>query len=254
MAGDDRVVGAIDARRRTGEPISFAWLRQRYARQNDSYGTLKYGTAVLGSLDQLDQYLWQYGPMVASQWRHAAPSIPSMVSPMVWIDYGCGQGLAGLLLHDLGGPAIFADVKQILLIEPSPLALARARAVYEHLAPRSEVRTICKSFDDVKKGQAAPGGLETLHLFSNVLDVAGFDAPALLFKALQPGRNVIVAVSPDRNFDGGTARLVDLKQRIDNPNLRAQLTVVRNELTTFACDNAKKAPAVLWVCEVNLHG
>jgi hypothetical protein len=249
----DPAVRAIDARRRIGEPINFEWLRKRYARHIGIKESLDWGTAVLGVVDQLDQYLWTYGLMVASQWHHAAPMIPSMLRPMRMIDYGCGQGLAGLLLHDIFGAAMFGQVQHLLLIEPSSVALARARAIYAHVAPHAELQMVCKPFDELQKGTSG-SKLENLHIFSNVLDIPSFDAAALLTKALQPGRNVIVAVSPDRDFRGGTPRLVDLKGRVESSALMAHLHVVQNDLTLFVCDNPGGSPAVLWVCEVNVRG
>ena len=174
-----------------------------------------------------------------------------MPRPLRLIDYGCGQGLAGLLLHELR-PDVFTHAREILLIEPSPAALARAESVYRHLAPRIDLTLLCMGFDELTEKELA-ASVDTLHVFSNVLDVPSFDAPALLVKALHPGRNVIVAVSPDRDFQGGTPRLVDLQRRVDRGGKEAQWRVVRNDLTIFPLDNPKDASAVLWLCEVDVH-
>ena len=122
-----------------------------------------------------------------------------------------------------------------------------------NIAPRVDLQAVCKTFDELKKGGAA-ANLDNLFIFSNVLDIPSFDATALLVKAFQPGRNVVAAVSPDRDFDGGTARLIDLQKRIAAGALGLRLETIRNELTTFTCDNPGRAPAVLWICEVNVRG
>ena len=68
--------------------------------------------------------------------------------------------------------------------------------------------------DDLDDGLFKESKLLTLHVFSNILDVPGFDQGQLFNKTFTNGENLILAVSHDRNFAGGSARIRAIEEEI----------------------------------------
>jgi hypothetical protein len=192
--------------------------------------------------------------MIESQWDNMIHLLGGVRAPALWIDYGCGRGLAGLLVHELTEGRLFRRVRDIVLIEPSPVALARARALYRRLAPEATVRDVCKRFDavDARDLPPAPDG-STLHVFSNSLDLEGFDPLGLLTKTLRPGHHTIVSVSHDRRFRGGTPQIEGVKGAIEAPSMAPQLTVHRSETHRFTCDNPGQSAGFGWMCDLEVE-
>ena len=255
-ADGDPALKAIPSRSKAGERIDFAWLMERYGTDNDEHlhALLDRGRTVPNTVPLLNQYLKSYGNMVASQWRYAAQFMPLFSGPVRWIDYGCGQGIAGLLLSESIGPALFEQVSHIVLIEPSALALARATSLYRHLAPESTIETIQARFDDVTaRALRFFDRLDTVHIFSNVLDVPGFDACALLDKALGPGHHLLLALSNDRSVAGGTERVLAVKRAVEHPGVASRSTLNWSRYERFTCDTRNRAGAVLWFCGLDMH-
>jgi hypothetical protein len=253
----DPALTQIEALRAFGHALTFSWLRNTFAAQKSTevYSSLDYGKAIIESEDQLNQYLYSYGPMVQSQWAVASNFLTlEAVGPTTrWIDYGCGQGLAGLLLFERLGPKLFRHVRTIVLVEPSPLALARATAIYEAMAPQSDVVPVEKNFTQLRsKDLKAEGAENTIHIFSNVLDISGYDHLKLFEKALSPGRHTILAVGNDREFDGGTPNIRMLKTAVEHPSMSGQISVVTSTLDQFKCGN-RDEPAVVWHCQLNVR-
>ncbi|WP_425230693.1 hypothetical protein [Sphingomonas sp.] len=254
---DDSAIGRIRALGKDGRVPSFAWLRGSFAVQKsaDVYKSLNYGKTVIETEDQLNQYLYSYGPMVQSQWTYASKflSLLSIDSATRWIDYGCGQGLAGLFLYEALGPTLFNQVSDVILVEPSAMALCRAKAIYKALAPRSAVDGIRKSFSDLEKDELErEGARSTLHVFSNVLDINGYNHLKLLGDRLSPGKHVIIAVGNDRDFDGGSPNLQKLKTAVEHPKMASRITVASSTLEQFKCDN-RSEPAIVWHCELEVR-
>lgn len=195
----DAAITAINGR--PTNKLTFDWFRQAFKQDHGQKDALRYGHAVLDGVPLLDQYLYTYGPMIQSQWEQVADKLDSIAPPQRLIDYGCGQGLAGLTINDVTDGNLLSEVTEVVLIEPSELALARAAAIYAKLCPDATVTTINKRFDDVADEdipEAADG--HTLHLFSNSLDVLGYDPLRLLAKTVQAGANTFISVSADRDY------------------------------------------------------
>ncbi len=233
--------------------ISFQWFRSALKADHDLKGTLQYGHAVIDSVAGMDQYLYTYGPMIESQWECVNPLLKSIDLPVRWIDYGCGQGLAGLLLSDLTCGRSFSRVTDVLLIEPSAPALARAAALYKRIVPTATIRTVCKRFDDVSTSDIrATRSRTTLHLFSNSLDVPGFDPLSLLKTMMRSGRHTILSVSHDRDFNGGTPRIEGVKATFEAHAAKSNWTLRGSEIYRFTCSNGRQSKGVAWLCEVEI--
>lgn len=118
------------------------------------------------------------------------------------VDWGCGQGLATFVFADyLEKKGIRVDIENVLLVEPSRLALDYAEL---YLNKRFEgkgtkVRSVCAYFSGLKDGDLAmPGDAPVFHLFSNILDVAGIVMKDLTahFRLFRQVDNVVIVASP----------------------------------------------------------
>lgn len=250
---NDPAIAAI--KNTPGEFLNFGWLRSVFMSNDEEvWASLDRGRAVLESVHQLNQYLWTHGLMIQAQWRCVMSRLPEVERPVRLVDYGCGQGIAGLLISELTGGAALANTSEIVLIEPSAAAIARAEAIYRKLRPNAVMLLLQKRFDDIAPADidAAVDG-STLHLFSNTLDVEGYDALQLLSSTLRPGRHTILAVSQHREYPGGTPRFRQTKAAFEHPDMTAQLTIRRSLFEEFKCGENDKWDGVVWLCDVEVH-
>jgi hypothetical protein len=262
LQSQDEAVGAIRSLSDDGKLASFPWLRKNFGRENGVHNRLDRGRAPLKSTKHLDQYLWSYGPMIKSQWETVSTDLSANPStPFRLIDYGCGQGVAGLLLSDNLGSGILRSAKKIVLVEPSEVALVRAEAIYRHLAPNCPIFCVRKPFDDLSEDDLMSNcDLESLHIFSNVLDINTFDQFRLFEKILTKGKHTILAISHDRDHDGGSGRIRELEAEIRRVAgvSRAQnppIAVSKSSIRTFKCNNTNRSGAIVWFVNLDvLHG
>jgi hypothetical protein len=143
-----------------------------------------------------------------------------------------------------------ARVSRISLIEPSAVALVRAEAVYRAIAPNAEIVCINKSFDEIiSKDLDDEFRRDRIHIFSNVVDILGFDHVRLFAQGLSTGGHVVLAVGNDRNEHGGTRRLLDLEALFSHPDIQAFFSEVSSEMNTFKCGDGDKFSAVSWLAK-----
>lgn len=244
MWAADAVVEHCEVEART---VNYAGVRAKFGRDNGLWGSLNRGRAILDTTDKLDQYLYSYSPMICRQWKHVLREVAPREAPTALVDYGCGQGLAGLLVRDTCGEAYFYGLRKVLLIEPSPVGLVRAAAIYRAMVPEAEIVGVCGKLDDVEEVRFAyaPEGL-TLHLFSNVPDIEGFNQYAVLDKALTNGRHELLAVSPHRDFEGGSDRFHGLKDVLEDDSFKPWLTVETSKMERFSASPPDGQPAIYW--------
>ena len=124
------------------------------------------------------------------------------------VDWGCGQALATCILIDyLIERGINLDVSSITLIEPSEIALqcgyTYIKQIFQNdVAIESVVRRVNKSIDDLLPiDLVSQPNVIKIHLFSNIIDVEGFDLARLhrlIVNSFQ-GVNRVICTSPD-NF------------------------------------------------------
>lgn len=252
----DAAIDAIAALHDTGQELSFAWLRQTFGDQKseETYRSLRYGRAIIDSEDQLNQYLYSYGPMIESQWEVASNYISgqSIKLGARLIDYGCGQGLAGLFIRERIGEEPFRRLGSVVLIEPSRPALMRAAAMYRLMCPDSEISLVQKRFDELLEADiAVKGATASVHIFSNVLDIPGYNHLDLLGKGLSRGQHTILAVGHDRDYSGGSRYIEKLKAAVEDPSMAPQISVSLSTLERFKCSN-RGEPAIVWYCELDV--
>lgn len=243
-------IGSVNANN-----ISFDNLRCIAGRNTGRKGELEWGRAILESYDQLDQYLYSYGPMTKSQWSSILPYIKLPDGKLMLTDYGCGQGLGSALLLDHFGSSLIGRLEHITLIEPSALALERAAyvaACYLNDLVSPPITLINKKLDDLLPGDMQKkSNSSQLHLFSNVLDIDGFDQGKLFSTIFQiPGKHVVLAVSHDRSFEGGSSRFTELDNAIKSPKHSQWLSVQASDIGSFNCE--KGQPAICWQLHVEV--
>ena len=167
---------------------------------NRASGNVVFGRGVQQILTEegLFDYMRNYGNMHHAKVKSALtiPFPQEFETPVSLIDWGCGQGLASMVFMDKYGSS---NIKQIILIEPSELALKRAALHCKRYAPNVPLQTICKEFDELSLGDIHLVNPEiTVHLFSNVLDMESYSVEHLanIVKSLPKIIQYCVCISP----------------------------------------------------------
>ncbi len=161
-------------------------------------GIVGRGVQQIQSEEDLFDYMRNYGNMHQAKVKSALDSpFPQQFDKQVsLVDWGCGQGLASMVFMDKYGSA---NIKQIILIEPSEIALRRAALHCKKYAPSVPLQTICKEFDELTPEDIHLVEPETtVHLFSNVLDMESYSVEHLanLVKQLPQTHQYYVCISP----------------------------------------------------------
>jgi hypothetical protein len=236
MGMTDVIIEAIHNGQISTSNISFERLRDVAGRDLGCWNALGRGRSILTSVDQLDQYLYSYGPMTRSQWAGFLPSVSVPSGPFCLIDYGCGQGLGSAIVLDQLGTKLIPHIQNVVLIEPSQMALTRAEAIV----------SVNKKLDDLSEDDIQScRGLHCIHIFSNVLDIDGFDNGTLFAKMFSTkGRHTVLAVSHDRNFEGGSDRFDDLEEQIKDEKHRKWYSLESSTITRFNSGNGQ--PTISW--------
>ena len=247
----DTVIKAIDDNVITTKNISFDLLRNIAGTTNNSdiHSSLGYGRNVLETLVQLDQYLYSYGPMIQSQWIKICEDLGINEGNITLLDYGCGQGLASLLLLDHLEQEFRENVTDVILIEPSPIALERAENIVGCCYPNAEIRSVCCKFDSIEEADLVTNDQDIkIHLMSNILDIDSFDHFELVQKLGDTkGTHYFIAVSHDRDFQGGSARLRGLYEAF---NEQLKDNVLESRIKNFTCSNGQ--PAIGFIVKLEL--
>ena len=145
------------------------------------YPGLDHGTAVLKTEEQCYAYISAYGEMHRAKIYEVLGKINSndfKNTDLQIIDWGCGQGLATVCLFDyFKQNNISLDlVKKIVLIEPSTIALNKAKShVNAYLKDDNRTIAVEKYLDDVTVEEIVSFQPLTIHLFSNILDITSID-------------------------------------------------------------------------------
>ena len=149
------------------------------------------------------------------------------------IDWGCGQALATSLLIDyIKEKSLNIDISNIILIEPSSLALSRGLLHISVLKENKiDIKAVNKDIDSLTSSDLVIHNQNiTLHLFSNILDVEFFKLNKDFLDKIsssQKGLNYFICVSPNIN-DKRNARL-DLFYRYFKDNFKTKLISNRDE-------------------------
>lgn len=200
--------------------FSFDDIRGLSSAQGDHvFYQLQSGVKQLDSPEQLLQYIFAYGKMhkaklYESYSTFAHSNTLKIDNKQIEVfDYGCGQGIATIILLDYlkACNKVKFGINQIVLIEPSILALKRA-ALHVRYSLRSvnidcPVASYQIDLDSISETHIrAHDASIKIHLFSNILDVNGINLSSLQSKILASltGENYFICISPNINNKGGT--------------------------------------------------
>jgi superfamily II DNA helicase RecQ len=155
---------------------------------------LNHGVDLLDSHELLCQYLWSFGNMHEEKMKTAFSEIRNQQNifnqNITIVDWGCGQGLATVCFFDyLNQNHLQNKTKKVVLIEPSEMALERAKLhVNAYLKDENKIHTVNKYLDDVTNKDIKADTPIVLHFFSNILDIQNIDLKKL---AQNVGENVV---------------------------------------------------------------
>jgi hypothetical protein len=250
---EDKVINKLQRLTNYDGNFSYYDLRKIAYPEVNVWPELGRGRAILETLDQLNQYLYSYGPMIKSQWEKILKNlkIDSFDSDVEIIDYGCGQGLASLIFLDEFYPVLKGRISQIKLIEPSKIALERAKSILKYYSPEMQIVGINKKLDNLKpKHLKTDYNLIKVHLFSNILDIDDFDLFKLFNKIKKSkGHHLFLAASHNRRFDGGAQRLEDFyKLLIDSKHDYLKINLCK--MKEFKCGNGN--PAIFFIIDLEV--
>lgn len=250
----DYVLDAIDCGLLNKSNISFFNIRGIDNFNRNVFGNLDRGWSILKSINEVDQYLYSYGKMINSQWREILKKFKFNPDFLQVIDYGCGQGLGSVLFFDVYGFGFRDSVKSVVLIEPSEFSLKRAESIVRCYCPQASVFSFKDKVNnfEIKKLNIL-SDVEFLHIFSNVLDVPGFDGLMLIKKILKTkGVHNIFAVSHDRNFIGGSWIFDEIIRLINSsPCIDLDYT---EKYSFNVCVNGKESRVIGLFCQFEVFG
>lgn len=150
---------------------------------------------------QLDAYLasytdWHKGKLLRALELLDEP-FPRQINI---IDWACGQGMATLFLLDyIKQRSLPCSIKEVILIEPSKIALQRAEYLINKVDARIKIKTINKKIDEIKAEELVHSNqFPVFQMFSNILDIAGIDLKHLtrILYANSSCHNTLICVSP----------------------------------------------------------
>lgn len=221
--------------------VAMSLLREEFDEQTRDklHNDLRHGVAIIDREELLWQYLWSYGLMHQRKMVLALvrlPRIQDIVSEQFSvIDWGCGQGLATVCLLDyLKREGMDVAPEQTVLVEPSELALANAK-LHVGLSGISNPRLVRKRLDDVREEDIETNSAVTIHLFSNILDVTGFDLMRLahLIGDNATGKHFFICVSPlnrgKRRLDTFRNYFTDVVEFTSESSSRNEVSVIADE-------------------------
>ncbi|MBR1716757.1 MAG: AAA family ATPase [Paludibacteraceae bacterium] len=169
-----------------------------------------HGRAVLQTEDQLNAYLAAYGEIHIIKCLAALQNLPiddfKNYSYEIF-DWGCGQGIASLVLVDfLYNRNLLGRLKKITLIEPSSKAIERAQNLIKHaVGPGIEIATINKYLptNAYEKWEELTGAARvSINLFSNILDVPQINLAWLANRvSTLAEKNYMICVGPKFSYN-----------------------------------------------------
>ena len=164
---------------------------------------VSHGVGILEHEDELNCYLVAYGIMHEEK-MHTALSAITNIEEIVKnkyqiIDWGCGQGLATLCFFDfIKNIEIKNKPISITLIEPSNLAITKAKNYIDFNIQDLKIDLIKKKLDDIVLSDVKITEPITIHFFSNILDIETINLKnlATLIKSNLKGEHYFICVGP----------------------------------------------------------
>lgn len=163
------------------------------------------GTKPIRDDDGIMCYLVAWANIHVKKLKMALDQIVGIVkfpSSINVVDWGCGQGLGTFAFLDyLDKHGIHVKVDNVILVEPSPLALEYAELYLSQRLKGQEctIKAVCKYFSALQDEDfEMDGDAPVFHLYSNILDVQGINMKDLSswLKNFRQRDNYVISTSP----------------------------------------------------------
>ncbi|RAZ60043.1 hypothetical protein [Campylobacter hyointestinalis] len=172
---------------------------------NSRWNNLDRGEAVLKEKEDLIQYIHSFGKMHSSKLQESLKLLLdgfNKLNKLNVIDYGCGQAMGIMNLCDfINDNKLDCKIDEIILIEPSKLALSRAILHSNAFCVDSKINPICKYLNDIEESELKFINKEipVIHIFSNILDMEAVVLNQKLYNSIENAMgksNLFICVSP----------------------------------------------------------
>lgn len=217
--------------------------------QQNLIDDLEHGAALLTNTRQLNAYIANYGEIHQAKLLHAYEKIPSKVwheDGITVVDYGCGQGIAEMVLADyMASRYIDNDyIKDFILIEPSRQNLHRCVKYVNAFFCESKISAVCKKDKQLNNDDINPKSSTVIHIFSNVIDMDDFDGNGIisLLNEDKSHNNIIVCVSPYYQEETRGKRMKEFGDKLQGYTL-----VYKLEKHTDDWDKPYSCQIYIWV-------
>lgn len=203
------------------ERATTGYLALPAAKQKQLKESLDNGKALLESESQMNAYLHHYGEMHRQKLFRAFAGLPMAMfnGNLSVIDWGCGQGLASIVLDEyLEREKSLSDViTDICLIEPSKTCLRRAVGNITWTLPHALLSSINKKEESVLPDDLCVQEDTILHIMSNVVDMPDFSGAGIrnYLSSENKYRHVIVIVSPFYPEEGRGKRMDEFSNSLE---------------------------------------
>lgn len=206
------------------------------------------GTTIIESAELMHMYLFAYGKMHKAKLESAFKHIPNELLNKKFeiYDWACGQGIASITFIDFFGTR---NISRFTLIEPSELSLKRAALNINTYFPNGNIKTICKTIDNLSHNDVSSSkNITKFHFFSNILDITDIDISKLisLIEETQKGENIFICVSP---------YVSDIKsEKVDNFKKHFEKTHHLSYKLICSLENTSNPNNPYWNCNNNYSG
>jgi hypothetical protein len=188
---------------------------------------LEHGAGLLKSKEGLYMYLYSYGEIHKDKLILLLKHLPMKIwteNHISVIDYGCGQGVAEMVLSDYlkGRYLDNTFVRDFTLIDPSLVNLESCKKILPRFFSDSLFRTICKTDKQLRCDDMAPKCETVLHIFSNIIDLPEFEGSVILdyLNCDNAHNNIVACVSPYYPEHGRGDRMSEFCSKLKGFNLR----------------------------------
>lgn len=171
------------------------------------------GVTIYDDETQLNAYMAAYIPWHKGKLYHTFENLPfgALSGDISIIDWGCGQGTASLCLYEYAkSHNLNTKVHEIILIEPSEIALDRAEFILSQIDNKAKISKINCKLDEVTENDIKLfNNHKVFHLFSNILDIQGINLKHLseILFVNSKSDNFVLCVSP--NYPSTGNRRID---------------------------------------------
>jgi hypothetical protein len=187
---------------------------------------LNHGAGDLKTKQELCMYLHSYGEIHQKKLLQLYNNLPKEVwkdNKISVVDYGCGQGIAEMVLSDyMSSKFIDNDtISDFTVIEPSYANLRLCEENISNFFIDSSITALNKSDRQIVTDDIRPKAKTVLHIFSNVIDLPDFDGDRIaeILNSDENHNNIIACVSPYYQEGGRGKKMYEFGEKLRKYNL-----------------------------------